>query len=66
MAVKVWFVNGQSVELDMNLVRAHEALKVGQVQLYTDDGLVVAWNHATHVEPARPRADRDKTLRVHG
>jgi hypothetical protein len=64
VAVEVWFVNGQSVELDIGMNEASEAMAnaaagAHPVDQYTQPRAVaVAWAHVTHAKPSSQRPQR--------
>ncbi len=65
MAVEVWFVNGQSVKLDIEMSEASDAIGDaavgrGNVDYFPQPGVAVVWRHVTHVT-ATPERQRDRT-----
>ncbi len=61
MAVQVWFVNGQKVELDIDMEEAWHAVTEREVRRYDDRDVVVAWAHVTHVTTSSDRR-RDRGI----
>jgi hypothetical protein len=51
MAVRIWLVSGESVDVESETLReVGERLSAGGWVEYRQDGVVIAFDHVTHVE----------------